>query len=94
MQGETERQHAIPDCSVAVFIAYFPTWIKFYKLHRLGGHIYPFDLITALDKRNANANGDHKLDESPDKEKELMNGLKELRKPNRHPCFRRLLCSC
>ncbi|RMJ10469.1 hypothetical protein CDV36_009910 [Fusarium kuroshium] len=33
---------------MGVFLAYFPTWLKFHELFRLGAYIHPFDFISSV----------------------------------------------
>ncbi|KAL2675403.1 hypothetical protein Neosp_011587 [[Neocosmospora] mangrovei] len=53
LRGEAARPdstdpkgHFVPDVAMGVFLAYFPTWLKFHELFRLGAYIHPFDFIS------------------------------------------------
>lgn len=38
---------ALPHVDLGVFIAYFPTWLKFHELFRLGAYTHPLEFISA-----------------------------------------------
>ncbi|RSL70963.1 hypothetical protein CEP53_001641 [Fusarium sp. AF-6] len=40
------KGHFVSDLTMGVFLAYFPTWLKFHELFRLGAYIHPFDFIS------------------------------------------------
>ena len=55
LRGEAARPdnpylkgYFVPDLAMGVFLAYFPTWLKFHELFRLGAYIHPFDFISSV----------------------------------------------
>ncbi|KAI8719553.1 hypothetical protein NCS52_00736400 [Fusarium sp. LHS14.1] len=49
LRGDTDSKgHFVPDVATGVFLAYFPTWLKFHELFRLGAYIHPFDFISSV----------------------------------------------
>lgn len=46
---------------MAVFIAYFPTYLKFHELHRLGAYAHPFDLVTKLYTNDTHRHQDFRI---------------------------------
>ncbi|EEU48857.1 uncharacterized protein NECHADRAFT_75428 [Fusarium vanettenii 77-13-4] len=46
---------------MGVFLAYFPTWLKFHELFRLGAYIHPFDFISSVYTRDLWASDRYKV---------------------------------
>ncbi|RSL64979.1 hypothetical protein CEP54_004479 [Fusarium duplospermum] len=44
---------------MGVFLAYFPTWLKFHELFRLGAYIHPFDFISNVYSNDLEASNEY-----------------------------------
>ena len=47
--------------SLGVFIAYFPTWLKYHELYRLGAYGHPYDFISTNYASDLNASRDYRV---------------------------------
>ncbi|KPM43712.1 hypothetical protein AK830_g2890 [Neonectria ditissima] len=51
----------VPDVEMGTFIAYFPTFLKFHELFRLGTYCHPFDLINEFYNNDRLAHTDYEV---------------------------------
>jgi hypothetical protein len=51
----------IKPVNVGVFIAYFPAWLKYHELYRLGAYGHPYDFIRANYAKNLNSSQDYRI---------------------------------
>lgn len=72
-------KHQVHELPMGLFIAYFPTWLKFHELLRLGGYIHPFDFISAVYDDDMTISDRYQVEEADYEAK--FGGLKDFEAP-------------
>jgi hypothetical protein len=53
------KKYEVPFVDMGVFLLYFPTWLKFHELYRLGAYTHPNDFITAQYQNDVQTSADY-----------------------------------
>ncbi|KAI9172049.1 hypothetical protein HJFPF1_01541 [Paramyrothecium foliicola] len=55
----------LPTVNMGTFIAYFPAWVKFHELYRLGAYTHPFDFIAEQYSNDLKVSSDYVINDHP-----------------------------